>query len=47
MRTQSHEVGGLRSVFEATLFQQARAGYSASLDALMARHDGLVQAVVR
>ena len=47
MRTQTHEVGGPGLVSEATLFQQARAGCSAGLDALMDRHDGLVQAVVR
>lgn len=32
---------------EATLFTQAQAGCAASLDILMARHDGLVHAVVR
>ncbi len=47
MRTQTHEAGGPGLVSEATLFQQARAGCSASLNALMDRHDGLVQAVVR
>ena len=47
MRTQTHEVGGPGPVSEATLFQQARAGCSASLNALMDRHDGLVQAIVR
>jgi len=47
MRTQTHEVGGPGSVSEATLFQQARAGCSARLNALMDHHDGLVQAVVR
>jgi RNA polymerase sigma factor (sigma-70 family) len=39
--------GGLGSDFEATLFQQAQAGCAASLNRLMTRHDGLVQAVVR
>ncbi len=47
MRTQTHEAGGPDSDSEATLFQQARAGCSVSLNALMDRHDGLVQAVVR
>jgi len=47
MRTQSHKVGGRSSTTEATRFQQAQAGYSASLNALMERHDGLVQAIVR
>jgi len=47
MRTQIHEVGGSGTVSEATLFQQAQAGCSTSLNELMARHDGLVQAVVR
>ncbi len=32
---------------EATLFQQAQAGRSDSLNASMTRHDGLVQAIVR
>jgi RNA polymerase sigma factor (sigma-70 family) len=45
--TQIHEAGGPDPAAEATLFQQARAGCSVSLNALMARHDGLVQAVVR
>jgi len=47
MRAQTYEVGGLGSVSEATLFQQARAGCSVSLNTLMTRHDGLVQAIVR
>jgi RNA polymerase sigma factor (sigma-70 family) len=47
MYVQTHEAGGPGSASEATLFQQARAGCSVSLNALMARHDGLVQAVVR
>ena len=47
MRTQTHKVGGPSSTTEATLFQQAQAGCSTSLNELMARHDGLVQAVVR
>jgi RNA polymerase sigma factor (sigma-70 family) len=46
MRTQAHQVGG-PSTAEATLFQQAQAGCSTSLNELMERHDGLVQAVVR
>ncbi len=47
MRTQTHEAGGPGAVSEATLFQQARAGCSTSLNGLMDRHAGLVQAVVR
>jgi RNA polymerase sigma factor (sigma-70 family) len=40
-------VGGPGSTAETTLFQQAQAGSLVSLNALMIRHDGLVQAVVR
>jgi len=47
MRTQTHEACGPGADSEATLFQQARAGCSVSLNALMERHDGLVQTVVR
>ncbi|MFH1929083.1 MAG: hypothetical protein ABIK79_13075, partial [Chloroflexota bacterium] len=47
MHTHSQKVGGPRSTSEATLFHQAQAGCRDSLNALMARHDGLVQAVVR
>ncbi|MCP4538806.1 MAG: sigma-70 family RNA polymerase sigma factor [Chloroflexi bacterium] len=47
MSTQTHKVGGPSSTTEATRFQQAQAGCSASLNELMERHDGLVQAVVR
>lgn len=47
MRTQTHEAGGPGADSEATLFQQARAGCSVSLNVLMGRHGGLVQAVVR
>jgi RNA polymerase sigma factor (sigma-70 family) len=47
MYVQTQAAGGPGSASGATLFQQARAGCSASLNALMARHDGLVQAVVR
>jgi RNA polymerase sigma factor (sigma-70 family) len=39
--------GGFGVIAEATLFQQAQAGCAASLNQLMARHDGLVQAVAR
>jgi len=38
---------GLGQVTEATLFHQAQAGCRDSLNALMACHEGLVQAVVR
>jgi RNA polymerase sigma factor (sigma-70 family) len=47
MRTQTHKVGGPSSTTEATQFQQAQAGCSTSVNELMTRHDGLVQAVVR
>ncbi len=47
MRTQIHDVGGPGIASEATLFQQAQAGRSDSLNASMTRHDGLVQAIVR
>jgi RNA polymerase sigma factor (sigma-70 family) len=47
MCTHHCKTGGLSDRPEATLFAQARAGCKASLDVLMARHDGLVQAVVR
>jgi RNA polymerase sigma factor (sigma-70 family) len=47
MCTQIHKVGGPGSDSEATLFQQAQVGCPESLNRLMARHDGLVQAVVR
>ena len=47
MRTQTQKVGGPSSTTEATRFEQAQAGCSTSLSELMARHDGLVQAVVR
>jgi len=42
-----HEADGPGSATGATLFHQAQAGCSGSLNALMASHDGLVQAVVR
>jgi RNA polymerase sigma factor (sigma-70 family) len=47
MRTHSREVGGPGSAPGAILFYHAQAGCRDSLNALMARHDGLVQAVVR
>ena len=47
MSTQTHKVGGPSSTTEAARFKQAQAGCSASLNTLMERHDGLVQAVVR
>ena len=47
MHTQTEKVGGLSSTDEATRFEQAQAGCATSLNELMARHDGLVQAVVR
>jgi RNA polymerase sigma factor (sigma-70 family) len=47
MCTQHWKAGDLGNTPEATLFAQAQAGCATSLDVLMARHDGLVQAVVR
>ena len=40
-------VGGFGRAPEATLFLRAQMGCRASLNTLMARHDGLVHAVVR
>jgi RNA polymerase sigma factor (sigma-70 family) len=47
MHIHNHTMGGHSTVSEATLLQQAQAGCPDSLNALMIRHDGLVQAVVR
>ena len=47
MRIPSRAVGGPGSISEATLFRQAQAGCRDSLNRLMARHEGLVHAVVR
>jgi RNA polymerase sigma factor (sigma-70 family) len=47
MCTKSQKAGGPSSTTEATQYQQAQAGCSASLNKLMERHDGLVQAIVR
>jgi len=47
MHIHNQAMGGLGALSEATLFQQAQAGCPDSLNALMIRHDGLVQAVVR
>ena len=47
MHIHSRGAAGLDSTAEASLFRQAQAGCSDSLNLLMARHDGLVQAVVR
>jgi len=41
MHTHSQKIGGPRSTSEATLFRQAQVGCQDSLNALMARHDGL------
>lgn len=46
MCVSSDEMGGPATT-EATLFQQAQAGCPMCLNTLMARHEGLVQAVVR
>ena len=47
MRSRTQAAGGPGSPPEATLFRQAQAGCRDSLNRLRARHDGLVQAVVR
>ena len=47
MYVHNHAMGGPGTPSEATLFHQAQAGCCDSLNTLMARHDGLVQAVVR
>lgn len=47
MHIHNQSVGGPSSDSEATLFQQAQAGCTDSLNRLMARHDGLVNAVAR
>ena len=47
MHIHNQAMGGLSALPEATLFQRAQAGCRACLNALMIRHDGLVQAVVR
>ena len=46
MRTENYVEGGL-GLKEATFFAEAQAGCESSLNWLMSRHDGLVQAVVR
>ena len=47
MHIHNQAMGGLGAVAEAILFQRAQSGCPDSLNALMTRHDGLVQAVVR
>jgi len=47
MYSRRQAAGGPGSTSEATLFRQAQAGCRDSLNLLMARHEGLVQAVVR
>lgn len=47
MRSHGQAVGGHGGRSEATLFRQAQAGCRDSLNLLMARHEGLVYAVVR
>jgi DNA-directed RNA polymerase specialized sigma subunit len=47
MHIHNHTMGGPGAVSEAILFQRAQEGCPDSLSVLMARHDGLVQAVVR
>ncbi len=47
MHIHNHTMGGLGAASEAALFQRAQSGCHDSLNRLMARHDGLVQAVVR
>jgi len=47
MSIQTQTTSGFGRTTEAALFEQAQAGCQDSLNLLMARHDGLVQAVVR
>jgi len=47
MRSCTQVVGGPGSIPEATLFRQVQVGCRDSLNLLMARHEGLVHAVVR
>jgi RNA polymerase sigma factor (sigma-70 family) len=47
MSIRNPATSGCGAVSEAALFQQAQAGCQDSLNVLMARHEGLVQAVVR
>jgi RNA polymerase sigma factor (sigma-70 family) len=47
MYSRGQGAGGPGSTSEATLFRQAQAGCRDSLNLLMARHEGLVHAVVR
>lgn len=47
LSTHCTKVRGLSLATETPLFEQAQAGHRLSLDRLMRRHDGLVQAVVR
>lgn len=47
MHIHNQAMGGPGALSEAALFQRAQAGCPDSLNRLMARHDGLVQAVVR
>jgi DNA-directed RNA polymerase specialized sigma24 family protein len=47
MHIHNQPMGGHRTTFGATLFQRAQSGCLDSLNRLMVRHDGLVQAVVR
>ncbi len=47
MRSRTQGVGGPGCTPEATRFRQAQAGCRDSLNLLMARHEGLVHAVVR
>ena len=47
MHIHNQAMGGPGALSEAALFQRAQAGCPDSLNVLMARHDGLVQAVVR
>ena len=47
MHIHNQAMGGLGVLPEATLFQRAQSGCPDSLNALMIRHDGLVQVIVR
>jgi RNA polymerase sigma factor (sigma-70 family) len=47
MHIYNQAMGDSDALSEVTLFQQAQSGCRACLNALMTRHDGLVQAIVR
>ncbi len=47
MHIHNQAMGGLGALPEATLFQRAQSGCPDNLNVLMARHDGLIQVIVR